>query len=509
MTFLKRSWISISRQPIKSIILACLVFILGTLVLGALTVETAIVNTDTNLRRNMRPIVTLEIDRDVQEVIWSGEIPKPDSLTPEMMREIGELSYVSHYNYYFTSIVSSFDLANYEPEHFMGNPVNYPTAFSSFRLKGTSISQLWDVDEEVIEIVEGRTFTDSEIRDGIHVAVVSRGFAEINNLSIGSTFQVDSIIFDWSEGINFLEENILVQKDYEFEVIGFFDVIPQDLPNTATNQQRHQEWNRITNVSNRMYVPNSVARDIDLNRLVMIEEGDLFANFDLHGFPIQEEIGVIFVLYDPFDLDAFRAATEPILPDVWTIIDLTDTFASLSAAMITLQDITSMILWFAIGGTVVVLTLLILLFLRDRRYEIGVYLALGEKKSKIMVQIMLEVVIMSMISLTLAVFAGSIISQNLSQTMIRTELANAERSLPSAAMFFDPDDLMWNWGGLGVRELSTEEMVEVFDVSLDLETTVIFYSVGLFIVLLSTFIAVIYSNTKTIKNFLLMSQILI
>lgn len=503
MTFLKRSWISISRQPIKSIILFLLVFILGSIVSGALAVEGAILNTDANLRRNMRPVITFEIDQDVQQAIWAGEMQRPDSLTSEMMREIGELPYVSHYNYYFSSVVASFDLLDYEPEHFMGNPVNYPTAFSSFRLKGTSISQLWDVDEEVIEIVEGRTFMDSEIRDGIHVAVVSRGFAEINNLSIGSTFQVDSIIFDWSGGINFLEENILVKKDYEFEVIGFFGVIPQDLPNTATNQQRHQEWNRVTNVSNRIYVPNSVAKDVDFNRLLMIKEGDLFDNFYLHDFPIQEEIGAIFLLYDPLDLEAFRAAVEPILPEFWRIIDLTDTFASLSAAMITLQDIASMILWIAIGGTLAILTLLIMLFLRDRRHEIGIYLALGERKSRIVMQIMFEVVVTSMAGIVLAVFVGNIVSQNMSQSMIRAELASEGSNLPSAAMFFDPDDLMWSWGGLGVRELSTEEMIEAFDVSLDLETTLIFYGIGLLVVMLSTFIAIIYVIRMNPKKVLL------
>jgi len=492
MTFLKRSWISISRQPIKSIILACLVFILGTIVLGALAIEIAIVNTDTNLRRNMRPVVTLEIDRDVQEVIWGGEIPRADNLTSEMMSEIGELSYVSHFDYYFSSLVYSFDLETYQSEHFTGQTIEWGSGASAFMLKGTSEAQLWDVTEKVVEIVSGRTFTDLEIHDGAYVAVVSRGFAELNNLYVGSVFRVNSIIFDWSNEINLSEDNIIMQKEYEFKIIGLFEALPQEFPSYATDQQRHQDWSRVNLISSQIYVPNLIARNIENKRYRMIEENDLFDNFLIHGLPISEELNAMFTLYDPFDLDAFREAAEPILPDVWTMIDLTDTFSAISGAMITLGDIASLILWFAVIGALVILTLVILLFLRDRRYEIGVYLALGEKKSKIMAQIMLEVAIMSMISLTLAIFAGSIISQNLSQLMIRTELASAERNIPSAAMFFDPADLMWSWGGLGVREFSTEEMIEAFDVSLDLETTVIFYSVGLFVVLLSTFIAVIY-----------------
>ena len=62
MNFLKRATISILRRLSKSIILLLLVFILGTVIAGAISVQGAINNTSANLRRQMRPIVSIELD---------------------------------------------------------------------------------------------------------------------------------------------------------------------------------------------------------------------------------------------------------------------------------------------------------------------------------------------------------------------------------------------------------------------------------------------------------------
>lgn len=62
MNLLKRAITSISRRPGKSLILLVLIFALASLIAGAISVQRAVINTETNLRRNMRPIVNLEYD---------------------------------------------------------------------------------------------------------------------------------------------------------------------------------------------------------------------------------------------------------------------------------------------------------------------------------------------------------------------------------------------------------------------------------------------------------------
>ena len=85
-----------------------------------------------------------------------------------------------------------------------------------------------------------------------------------------------------------------------------------------------------------------------------------------------------------------------------------------------------MILLGAIIATIVIISLLILLFLSDRKHEIGVYLALGSKKKGIIFQIVTEVLILSIIGMTGALFVGNVMASNLSQEMLRNELVNSE-----------------------------------------------------------------------------------
>ena len=493
MNFLKRALTSISRRPGKSIVLLLLVFILGTVISGALVVEVAIMNTEVHLRRNMRPIVILD-NREAINDHWMGLGEWPTPLSLELLNQISQLSYVSHFNYYFSVAVSSFDLTPYEPEHFMGNPVVYPSDLSSFDLRGTSNPELWDVTEEVIEMVDGRMFTENEINENIHTAIVSKRFAMENNLIIGSTFQMSSFVFDFSDGWNNSQENILEQMDHEFEIIGMFDVIRQDESNMRTDQERHQEWNRVNNIHGRIYVPNTVARDVENNFYQMIRDSgmtELWA-FWMNDAREEAEASTMFALYDPLDLNSFRATVEPMLPDGWQIMDLSETFANMSSSMQTLQDIANWILFGAIGSSLLVLSLLIILFLRDRRYEFGVYLALGEKRLKIIGQVMLEVISIAVISISLALFAGNIISNNLSRSMLLTELSNISDNLPPHAMFADGNSIIMRWGGLGVREMTPAEMLEAFDIPLEISTIFIFYVIGLTVVMLSTGLSTMY-----------------
>ncbi|MCL1948859.1 MAG: FtsX-like permease family protein [Turicibacter sp.] len=60
----------------------------------------------------------------------------------------------------------------------------------------------------------------------------------------------------------------------------------------------------------------------------------------------------------------------------------------------------------AAWASFIVLGLLIVIFLRDRRTEIGIYLALGEKKWAIIKQLLMELGIVVAFSLAISIFWG-------------------------------------------------------------------------------------------------------
>ena len=95
MSFFKRAVTRIKRKAGKTAILLILVFILGSVVVGAIAVHEAITNTDANLRRNILPILSAEFDE--RALMLERESPHVDEwevLTPECVSAIGQLPQV-------------------------------------------------------------------------------------------------------------------------------------------------------------------------------------------------------------------------------------------------------------------------------------------------------------------------------------------------------------------------------------------------------------------------------
>ena len=533
MHFLKRAKTSVLKQPIKSIILLLLVFILSTVMLGAITVTTAIDNTDRAIRRRMSPIVTIWLDQDSvpYDITPDGgrTYHQVEHVTSNMVRQIAELPYVNrHYysmnerlytydfDYYFTPddacIIEGFDVCIFE-DHGIQLLLNDGSTLwlqqgNFFAFRGTSDDEPIEMQEGVIELVAGSNFENFHVQQGDNLfpALVSRAFAEVNGLSIGSTFIMEREffiweLFDWYANEPDISEG-LWYISYEFEIVGLFEVVPTE--NTAPPGFEQVEPQRVNDLSNRIHVPNEVMSIIHEDALeeyrqLYREHGieSLTLELEAHDFA---DFRSFFVLNDPLELEQFREAALEILPELWDFDNLSNTFAAVSTSFETIRDISVGILWISTVATVLTLTLLMLLFLRDRRHEIGIYLALGESKRKIISQFLIEVIVIALIGITASIFAGNIIADRISREMLRNEIA----SQPSQVENF----MMGSWGmndtlfhlGFGT-ELTLEETLEIFDSSLSVSTILILYMVGLSVIIVSTIVPVLYvakSNPKKI-----------
>jgi len=527
MSVFKRATTSIIRRPGKTIILLLIVFILGMVIAGSIAVEGVISNTDANLRRRMQPIVTIgedihayqewltEEDFDFDAIEWDNPLIRPlavdPPLTSEHIHAIGELEYVSFYNYMIMYSLASFDLRRRGTEDFGQERMPH-----WFNLRGTSNTELVKIEEGIIDLTQGRQFETLELIQGAEptAAIVSETFASDNNLSIGSHFELYEIItlptdpnehrMMWISEM-FADERIYAMVDMEFEVIGLYD-IPLD-PEASQDDQVY--WDRTWNLGN-IYVPNWALEAV--NRRVVagyISSWDA-VDYERPSWAVHAEneenplrILPIFVLENPAYIDDFKEAATPLLPSEFHIFeDLSSEFEHVASSMETMQNIADWTLYISIVATLLILSLLITLFLRDRRYEMGVYLALGEKKGRIICQILIEVVATSFIGITLAVFAGSLISGIISQNLLENELiAQAEQNSNIEIMGGISSAL--DEIGIITTDLSPEEIMAAFEVSLSIETISLFYAIGLVTVMLSTLIAVLYVVRLNPKKVLL------
>lgn len=529
MNFFKRATISVLRRLGKTVILFLLVFILASTIIGAISVRSAINNTDANLRRSMQPIVTIHLDTwglneyvmewyENNDFNWNTFNPEtinindPSTFPPQPpvqfltasdVRVIGALDYVDNFGYTIVDTLFSFDLDPY------GDPLEWGFSEGEARwlnVRGTSEAKLMQIEQGALDLVQGSQFSQNDLVPGQErsVAIISEPFARENNLTIGSIFSLynfitypdehgDTSIWGHTED----SDDIYARIGLEFEIVGLYD-IPID------PEARLDFWgtdDSIMGAINTIYIPNWAIEDIATRtrdaELSVWDSVDMEMPFgiwlDLQEEQIQTgDLTSLFVLEDPTEMNDFKAVATELLPPHYYFVDLSNTFKPISSSMEMMRDIADWVLYSSIGATLLILGLLIILFLHDRRHEMGVYLALGEKKGKIISQVLTEVVVTSFVAMTFAIFVGNLTSRVISQNMLEAELiARYEQSLGDEHSFWWTE---FERFGVSVfsQTMTPEEMMEIFEIPFDVETIILFYLIGLGVVILSTMGAVIY-----------------
>ena len=506
MNFIKRAFTSIKRNLGKTCLLFLIVLILCSVISGTISANQAAENTERNLMNNMLTITQVHFDWDalreaegVDPDDWEWQ-PDPNlvtQITPEDIRRIAELPYVQTYDFFVDAwSLRTTDIRPYEPplpEGGGGMWVDESEFGSHFSVRGGQNPNIFDIEQGLIELVAGRVFTEYEVENLSTVAIISEGLADYNGVTIGSTVNFRNIVFTPQEGMMWdpnheTEENIFAEESYEVEIIGIFR-----LANIPDMGDPWTTWNFVWNIGNRIYVPNPLAERAQRFRLeAEIEISPEWHQREDGTTPDPDELNIwidnFFSLHNPQDIPAFREAVTEIFPH-FRVVDAGGSMREISAALESMRSLTQTILWLAIGASLLILTLLITLFLRDRKREVGIYLALGEKKRKLVSQFVVEIMVVAFISIVVALFAGNILSANLSENMLINDLATEDDSRDQSWAIWEDNPFMWQGY---VNVVDTDEVIASYDVSLTPMIILLFFAIGLGTTLIATVIPMIY-----------------
>ena len=144
--------------------------------------------------------------------------------------------------------------------------------------------------------------------------------------------------------------------------------------------------------------------------------------------------------------------------------------------------------------SMVVLGLVITLFVKDRKQEMGIYLSLGEKRRNVLLQIFLETYIVGMLAISLSLFSGDVLGRTLSKEVIiyqndkQSEVIYEKLELLGAVVY----------DGLEINTI-TEEIKSNLSVSYVLSI----YVVGTLVFVVSTLFPTIYILKLEPKNIML------
>jgi len=516
MNLLKLVFLNLIRNWQKSIIIFFIIFLISFLTATSLSISNAISVTRDNLKRQIPPIATINKDNDaIAEVFVYGEVAPWGVVNHHVLESIGALEYVIALDYAIVTRIPSVEIGFFSDtlrlptdktiymnlwNHFdrdtLYNIINdYMNRMSldfdhvqNLRFKGVRNPNIIDVTQGLLEVIRGRVFTYNEIIDDIPVVLISNEFALENNLDVGDTFTVDMRWYDGDYGVingavnlhlRFQDYNIIWSETIELEVIGIFEpMFIMDNYANDINVYNHVSFNTM------IYAPIGIVRNV---YTLGFETQNLTSVNGAGYYNLYEDI--VFVLRDSLDLENFYYAAQPYLPDLWIVDDLRYEYAAITNVLDEFEGISNFILIFAIISSILILGLFSILLVRERRNEFGIYLAIGDSKLKIIIRTFFEFFILSLFSISLALSIGHMFATSFTIETLTRDILNNPHVFPMMNMGSRLND--FNRMGFGVH-MTAQDMFDNFDITLNLNTILMFYIITFIVIFISLSLSLIY-----------------
>ena len=253
---------------------------------------------------------------------------------------------------------------------------------------------------EVFTIKEGKNIGEND-KNSI---IVHEEFAKQNNLKLGDEVDLELLDTEKSGKI----------KSHKFEIIGIFSGKKQE---TYTGLSSDFSENMVfVDYSTSQEILNKSENNKIANKILMYsgsaESTDLALN-KLKEFKIDES-----KYFVEKDSNAFEESLE-----------------SVSG----IKHIIKIMTYSIMLGGMVVLSLILILWLRERIYEIGIFLSIGTSKMQIIMQFILELIFISMPSIISSLFLGNVLLK-----VIVDGFINSEDSIISGGSLINNSSFMLN-----------------------------------------------------------------
>lgn len=239
------------------------------------------------------------------------------------------------------------------------------------------------------KITSGRGITAAD--KNTNNVVIESELATSNSLKVGSTIKVKTTDDD--------------SKTYTLNVVGIYKA------KTSTSSQGGPN---MSDPSNTIYSSYTFAGTVN---------GDTTS-----------VTSVVYTLTDSSKEKAFTKQAKKLISSSFSLTSSSETYALLMKPMKNVQSFANKIVWIVgIAGTII-LALITVLMIRERRHEIGVLMALGESKFKIVLQLFSELFAVLVLSLVIAGVAGNFVGNAVGKQLV-SQQTTATQSTSTGAGF--------------------------------------------------------------------------
>ncbi|MBP3765962.1 MAG: ABC transporter permease [Bacilli bacterium] len=463
MYILKNAFRSINRSKGRNILIGIIITVIACSATIGLSIMNAASKVIESSKSKYDITATIGIDRDkMMKNVDSSSESKENmkerfnsmaSISVSDIESYGDSKYVSSYYYTYSVGLNSdtIDAAETQSKGPGGNP--HGQSSTSFTLTGYSSYEAME------EFITGAyTITEGEISSNFsdNSCIINSELATLNNLTVGDTI----VLTNPND----------TSKTYELIISGIYSDNDTDTMNMFTNSVN-------TIITNSNFVEQIVSDDATLNAKItptfILTSEDVVDSFEqeLYDKGLDETYSV------NTNLDQLSSETES--------IQNLATFA-----------FTTLIIILVIGG--IILFIINLINVRERKYEIGVLRTIGMKKTSVISQFVSELLIVSVISLILGGFIGSMLSVPTANKLLEQEIQSSEQAQANINEHFgrsmngaDENSKQEKPSNMPTKGVSKIEKVTSIDAAIDIKVLSELIGIGILLTLVSSLAACI------------------
>lgn len=427
MNFLKRALLAVGRRKSKSFIMLIIFAVIANLVLAGFAIQHATESASVLARQKLGGQLTLSFDRQraMQQAVAASngqERPRIQSepITEEMAKAMSIQKNIIDYNY----IVNANGLADgFEPvvteaaqqdsssnNNQNNNQQRSPGGFGDnfvipdVTVIGVSNTELTDAfgASSQAKLLEGRHITQEDADK--KTAIIEKNLAEQNSLKVGYKIKITATESDTS---------------IEYTIVGIYEAANTESTSGSggfrmRNMPFSEPYNRIY-VDYKSAIPlKTVTADDGTVTTGGIDSAVFYIDDPKNIEIVKEDAKSMNIDWNKFTLDANDSAYQQMMGPIENV-------ASFSMMAIYIV---------AIAGAVI-LALLMTLAIKERIYETGVLLSMGEGKIKIIAQYVTEVLLIAVLAFGLSVFSGRFVAQNIGDRLLKREVQVAQEQMTS------------------------------------------------------------------------------
>ena len=336
MSIFNRAYLYIIRKKVRSSILFFIVTLISFFLLSGSILNTTVGSISKNLYKDVNFGFTIEsIDKSNKEI------------EKDTLKKINEVAGVNEKNYLYAKSVNVVDKKVVQENQNITITEEMKNKSNLVMMNGiTSTKNNIDFKSEVLKLEKGRHIEENDQNK----ILVHEKFATINNLNLGDKIK--------------LEQN---GKTVEFEVVGIFS---------------GEKTNNFEGLSSD-FIENTVYTDYNSSQKLL--------DYSSNNKVTSVEYGV----NNPTELDDIIKNVESLGINNISVLKSNKNYELVTSSVESVTKLTNMIRIGSVIVGVVILSLVLMFWIRERLYEIGVLLSLGISKINLILQFVVETLIVT------------------------------------------------------------------------------------------------------------------